>query len=118
MLRTLTEWDACRVPATVGRFGSHAGGRRRSAERLAGARHVGRAVVRHEGRVAVGDRHPEQISPGDKLVLKNPDTLLKMDASLIDIGKKYFGSAVIDTSSLSPEAVIKEVFKHPKLKIV
>lgn len=69
------------------------------------------------GRLKVRERlHPEQISPGDKLVLKNPEVLLKMDVSLIDIGEKYFGSAVIDTSSLSPEMVIKEVFKHQKLK--
>ncbi|MEK7507661.1 MAG: hypothetical protein AAB602_01080 [Patescibacteria group bacterium] len=59
--------------------------------------------------------YPEQVSPGDKLVLENSELLLTMEASLVDIGEKYFDSVVINTTSLAPDEVIKKVFEHRKL---
>lgn len=50
--------------------------------------------------------HPDQVASDDLMVVKNPEKFMAMEACLIDMAKGIFHSVIIDTSRLTPDAVI------------
>lgn len=55
---------------------------------------------------------PDQVSPEDLLVVEKPEKFMAMEASLIDMAKKTFHSVVIDTTSLTPDLVIDQIYAN------
>jgi thymidylate kinase len=56
------------------------------------------------------DNQPEQVSPEDLLVRDKPEMFMAMEAALIDLARNSFHSVIIDTSTLTPDAVVQKMF--------
>ena len=56
------------------------------------------------------DNQPEQVSPEDLLVRAKPEMFMAMAAALIDLARNSFHSVIIDTSTLTPDAVVQKMF--------
>jgi thymidylate kinase len=56
------------------------------------------------------DNQPEQVSPEDLLVIDKPEMFMAMEAALIDLARNSFHSVIIDTSTLTPDAVVQKMF--------
>lgn len=52
------------------------------------------------------ENQPDELSEDDFLVARKPELFVAMEDCLIDMSKQIFNSRVIDTSELSPEAVV------------
>jgi thymidylate kinase len=57
------------------------------------------------------NEEPDQVTSGDLLIIRKPEKFLKMEAVLIDIATQSFHSAVIDTSTITPEEVVEKIIK-------
>lgn len=63
------------------------------------------------------EKESDQISPEDLLVRDKPEKFMAMEAALIDLARNSFHSVIIDTSTLTPDAVVQEMFNNlPNLR--
>ncbi len=60
---------------------------------------------------------PEQVSVEDMMVIEKPERFLAMEQCLINVAIRSLGSKIIDTSQLSPEAVLAIINSEVSQKI-
>lgn len=51
----------------------------------------------------------ERITQRDLAIVREPEKFLAMEAVMIDVGRRFFGSVIVDTTSLTPDAVVGRV---------
>lgn len=55
------------------------------------------------------NNQPDEVSSEDYMVVNNPHKFLAMEACLIDLATRHFHSIIIDTTTLTPDAVVGRI---------